>query len=193
MKLTPLRYVAIAGVVVVALLAVTRPWVVRPLDAQGKAIVGPAQFDPEAYTRKLWDGSLASRSDGAVAISQATAAAKFLKGEGVVMAIDTKSRVGVASVDIDPQDGKADVLLQIGPVIAGSALRDAFGLNFDDFDTQVDYANVSGSLNKRALKAIPLLSDPQALRGKRISFVGAGQTAPDGQVRVVPVRLALLP
>ena len=103
------------------------------------------------------------------------------------------SRVGFALVDVDPQDGKAEVTLALGPVIVGSDLRDALGLAFADFDTQVDYANVGSDLNRRALAASPLLAEPQALEGKRIAFVGAGAKTAKGDVRVTPVRVTLLP
>lgn len=193
MKLSPSRLGLVAALVVVGLMAATRPWVVRPLDADGKAIVGPAKFDAEADAGTLWATRVAAGAADAVDVAKAGPAPAFLKGEGRVTAVDTSSRVGVASVDIDPRDGKADVALQVGPVIQGGMLRDALGLTFADFDTQVDYTNIGASLNKRAIREIPLLADPRALQGRRIRFVGVGAVAPDGRVRIVPVQVTLLP
>jgi len=179
--------------VAVLLLAATRPWVVKPLDAEGHAIVGPVAFDAEAFARKAWTEQLPAKADAAAELSAAGPVAKLLKGQGIVTSVDTKSRVGIALVDVDPQDGKADVALQVGPVVTGAPVRDALGLQFADFDTQVDYANVGKSLNRQAMAATPVLADPKALEGKHIAFVGAGSTTPQGQVRMVPVRLTVLP
>lgn len=193
MKLSAGRLAVIAAVVVVAGVAATRPWVVRPLDADGKAIVGPAKSDAKADADKLWATEVAAGIAAAQDVAKAGPTASFLKGEGIVTTADTSSRIGVALVDLDPQDGKADVALQVGPVIPGGALRDALGLTFADFDTQVDYANIGASLNRKAIAQNPLLADPQALKGKRVRFVGAGAAGPDGQVKIVPVQVALLP
>lgn len=183
----------LALLVIAVLLAIFRPWVVAPLDGEGKPSLGPQRFDAEAFAARVWDERLPSHIAAAVSLAQASSAPAFLKGEGVVVSVDTSSRVGVAMVDIDPQDGEADVTLSLGPVVTGSALRDALGLAFADFDTQVQYANVSANLNRRAIAASPLLAAPQALEGKRVSFVGAGTTSAGGGVRLTPVRLAVLP
>ena len=50
-----------------------------------------------------------------------------VKGEGRVLSADTRSRVGVLFVDVAPFDRRADVSIQIGPVLRGTALRDATG------------------------------------------------------------------
>lgn len=182
-----------ALVILLALLAATRPWVVKPLDSTGRAIVGPVAFDPESFVAKVWSEQLPAKLSAAEPVEQAGDAAIFLKGEGVVMAVDTSSRVGVAQVDLDPQDGRADVDLQLGPVVTGSALRDALALRFADFDTQVDYANVGAALNRKALAGVPLLGEPSALKGRKITFAGAGAKAPTGRVRLLPVQVALTP
>jgi len=193
LALTPARWGALIAVLAVVLLVVFRPWVTTPLDADGKAIVGPQAFDAATFVGKVWSDQLPAKLDAAVPVAQAGSTAAFVKGEGLVMKVDTTSRVGFALVDVDLPDGKADVTLALGPVIVGSDLRDALGLAFADFDTQVDYANVGADLNRRALAASPLLAEPQALEGKRITFIGAGAKTGKGDVRVTPVRLTLLP
>lgn len=192
-RLTPARWGGLIAVLAVVLLALFRPWVTTPLDDQGKAIVGPQAFDAATFVGKAWSEQLPGKLDAAAPVGQAASTPAFLKGEGLVMKVDTTSRVGFALVDLDPPDGEADVALALGPVITGSDLRDALGLAFADFDTQVDYANVGSDLNRRALAGLPLLSDPSALEGKRIAFVGAGARTAGGEVRITPVRLTLLP
>ena len=193
MTMTRLRWTIVGIGAALALILVTRPWVVRPLDAEGRAAVGPVQFDPDTAVAEAWAARLPQRVAAATDARQAGPSAAFLKGEGQVIRVDTSSRVGVALVDLDPQDGEPDVALQVGPVITGTALRDALGLGFGDFETQIDFANVGNALNRKALQELPLLSDPQALEGRRVSFVGAGAATTHGPVRIVPVRLTLLP
>ena len=193
MKLTPARWSLIAAGAALALIAATRPWVVRPLDEQGRAATGPVSFDPETVVAKAWADELPKRAAAAMDAAQAGPSATFLKGQGLVTKVETSSRVGLALVDLDPQDGAPDVALQVGPVITGTALRDALGLGFGDFETQIEFANVGAALNKRAVGSVPLLANPGALQGRRVAFVGAGAAAAQGPVRVVPVRLELLP
>lgn len=174
----------------VGAVAVLRPWTVRPLDETGAAVVGPPRFDGAAYVETTWRERAPAQLAAARPVAEATTTAQFLRGEGVVVDVDTTSRVGVARVDLAPGDGQADVVLQIGPVIPGTALRDALKIGFSEFNTQVDYADVGARLNARVLAAMP---DVSALEGKKVTFVGAGATGPDGLVRVTPVQLDAAP
>jgi predicted lipoprotein len=50
--------------------------------------------------------------------------------------------------------GKSLVALQVGPVMRGTALRDAVGfIQFDQFANQLQFADVANQLNERALAA----------------------------------------
>ena len=51
--------------------------------------------------------------------------------------------------------------LQIGPVVRGTALRDATGhVSFNQFTNQLEYADVSKEMNSRAIKAAVGSVDP---------------------------------
>ena len=166
----------------------------RPLDETGGAGSPTERFDAERYVQSIWapkvlQGGVAGARD----VDLAASAPAFFKGSGKVMKVDTASRAGVALVDLAPGDGKADVALQVGPVTRGTALRDALGLGFSDFDSQIDYANVAGKLNERAVAGLASLKEPAALEGKTVSFAGAGAVNVDGLLDLLPVTLEIAP
>ena len=75
----------------------------------------------------------------------------MVKGTGKVTEIKSESQAGTAIVEIPGLNEK--IALQIGPVVRGTALRDATGLvSFNQFTNQLDYADVSKEMNSRALK-----------------------------------------
>src|SRR3984957_11603553 len=83
----------------------------------------------------------------------------MVKGTGKVTEIHGESRAGTASIEIPGLNEK--VALQIGPVVRGTALRDATGVvSFNQFSNQLDYADVSKEMNSRALKTAFRNVDP---------------------------------
>ena len=190
------------------LLSACSPWTVVPLSDSASA---PA--DPKALVDRLWDSRIVPAVlDAAVdvrAVLDAAASnperarAQFgpphgfllLKGRGRVLAVDAASLSHPASLDVPPFDGRADVTLQLGPVIFGSALRDATGIiRFSDFVNQLQFADASNALNERAARAAHAAGDPASLRGKLVEFAGACAWNPGtspGQ-SIVPVRLTII-
>jgi len=86
------------------------------------------------------------------------------------------------------------IALQVGPVVRGTALRDATGAApFDQFSNQLDYADVSKELNTRAVKAALAGIDLAGLPGKTITFFGAITFDPRSKapVLVTPVKIVL--
>jgi predicted lipoprotein len=119
----------------------------------------------------------------------------IVKGEGRVIEVDHRSRVGFLAVDIAPFDGKADLTIQIGPILRGVALRDATGIvQFTDFVNQIQFADVGNELNGRVLKSVLTSSDIAAWKGRSVDFEGTAvlADAPGPPIRdLVPVRLAV--
>lgn len=112
-----------------------------------------------------------------------------LRGKGQVVAEDRKSRAGKVMVDVTG-DGAADLTLQIGPVVKGSALRDiAPFYAFTDFRDQIEFAALGRALNDRAVAGLTL---PETLVGREVSFLGAFavQKASD-PVLVVPLEVVV--
>src|SRR3546814_15490157 len=55
------------------------------------------------------------------------------------------------TIDTDG-DGSVDAIVQLGPVVRGTALRDALGTRtFNDFDSQIDYARYARLINDQAV------------------------------------------
>ena len=74
----------------------------------------------------------------------------MVKGTGKVIEIHTDSQAGTAILEIPGLDEK--VALQIGPVVRGTALRDATGIvSFNQFTNQLDFADVSKEMNSQGI------------------------------------------
>ena len=121
--------------------------------------------------------------------------ALIIQGEGVVTSVSTESRAGTAEIDLLPTDGEVEVIIQIGPVYRGSAVRDAITfLTYGDFTNQMEWASVGQALNERAGALIFDDLERSELAGKTISFAGAfsfyqGDTLDDETPVVMPVLL----
>jgi predicted lipoprotein len=194
------------------------PWTVRPIGAEKDAASSSTVTDtPAAYVDSIWAGKLlpAMRRSAvdarvlldALAASPSDAQARYgrreangpwhfvVKGEGVVTAVDTRSRVGVALVDIAPFDKRPDLSIQIGPVLRGTSLRDATGIvRFTDFVNQLQFADAGNELNNRVLKTVLAPLDREKLKARKVYFTGAVsvQEKTDPPLRdLVPVTLAV--
>jgi predicted lipoprotein len=114
-----------------------------------------------------------------------------VKGSGRIVSVNTASRASTVDVDLDPADGSADVLIQIGPVIKDSAIRDSLEfISFTDFTNQLEFARLSNALNKMVNKTVTGKLDRDNLLGKGISFNGAFTQLQDSDlIRITPVSL----
>lgn len=82
------------------------------------------------------------------------------------------------------------VMLQTGPAIIGTDLRDATGLiSFGQFRNQIEYQNAGAALNN-AMKAEVLAKiHPDTLAGKTVSVVGVFQLTDPASWTVIPVKV----
>ena len=185
----------------IAVLAILRPWTVRPLET-----APAAAFDPEAYATKAWPRLVeeASRTAVDVAAARQTAArpvetgaparkSVFVRTTGAVTAIDRRSRVGVARLRTgDGPEGEVGV--QVGPVIRGTALRDATSfIQFNDFANQFEFAAVSNALHERVLRDVVGPVDLDALVGRQVTVIGATTMQTGGAagaaLDIIPIQL----
>lgn len=190
------RATVLWAVATIGVLAVVRPWTVRPLQLQK-----PAAFEPAAYAGSLWPRVLDEATRHAVDVASmpappaaASVKARFVKGSGVVTTIDRSSRVGLLRVQLSGA-ATPGVAIQIGPVIRGTTLRDALSfVQFSDFTNQSDYAAAANALNEHVLREVVGVSNVDALQGRTIDFVGAASrtTAPEGPLEIVPVTITVL-
>lgn len=85
--------------------------------------------------------------------------------------------------------------VQIGPVVRGTALRDATTfIRFNDFANQFEFAAVSNALHARVLHDIVNPLDLDALPGRQVQVLGAttlqaGASA-NAVLEIVPIRLS---
>jgi predicted lipoprotein len=180
-------------VVPIAVLAVLRPWTVRPIEGPK-----PAAFDPATFTSAAWPRLVREATEKATdvselaALSAAPPAPRFVKGTGIVEALDRRSRVGVMRIRLTGSMSK-EVAVQIGPVIRGTGLRDASSfIHFSDFINQFDYAAAANALNDHALRTVIGSLPIDTWQGRTVAFYGAiGKSAAreDGAIEVVPLRL----
>ena len=189
---------SLSVVVVATVLAFCQPWTIRPIGgtgadaASGGGHASGGAFEASTYVTSVWDARvLPTAARDAIDLRQAlnqtprdaTRRAVLVKGAGIVTSVDERSRIGLAYVDLVPTDGQPDVALQIGPVLRGTAVRDALGfIRFTDFANQIDFARVASELNARVLASvIAPLGKASSLTGKSVAFTGA--TTLGGQER----------
>jgi predicted lipoprotein len=193
------------------------PWTVRPIENATDSVTGPPVGAPTAYVDSIWETKLipailtgavdARILLDAIAASPEEATARYgrreqggpayfiVKGRGIVVSVDTRSRSGLALLDVAPFDQRPDLSIQIGPVLRGTSLRDATGVvRFSDFVNQLQFADVGNELNDRVLKTVLAPLDKAALRGRMITFAGAlaAENKTDPPLReLLPVKLVV--
>jgi predicted lipoprotein len=106
-----------------------------------------------------------------------------------VVDVDTGSRSGTATVALDGE-ARATVVIQVGPVITGTAIRDALpALGFDRFVNQIQHADVGNELNARVEREVLQPLDRASLRGRRLRFAGMASFEDGRPPTLTPVRL----
>jgi predicted lipoprotein len=168
-------------------------------------------FNAKSYVEGLWNETLlpyarekatdiadlisAIKADEAGAsvkygIRQVAEGAPFnfvTRGEAVVLAVQTASRAGTATLDFDG-DGVSDAVLQIGPVFKGTSIRDALPfVSFDDFVNQLDYAALSNELNVKVRDHVYEGFDPATAVGRTIVFHGFFTFERGSPILITPV------
>jgi predicted lipoprotein len=113
------------------------------------------------------------------------------KGSGVIAEVNTASRASTVSVDLAPPDGAVELVIQIGPVIKDTGIRDALEfISFTDFTNQLEFARLSNAFNKKVNAAVLSGLDRENLKGRHVSFHGVFTQLQDSDlVRITPVEL----
>src|SRR5699024_2031206 len=74
-------------------------------------------------------------------------------GIGKILNINNKSQRGLIAVDIKPFDDKKDFVMQVGPVIKGTAIRDTLDtVDFNDFENQIQWSNLAEAYNSKSFE-----------------------------------------
>ena len=138
-------------------------------EAQG------SQFNASRYVDEMWDSrilpALAEKSVSTAELEDAlttgldrageklarragegSAWTFVIEGDAVVNAVDATSRKGTVDLTLEGLSPGRVARLQIGPVVSGTAIRDALPfVNFNDFTDQLAFASVGSALTQRSL------------------------------------------
>jgi predicted lipoprotein len=116
-----------------------------------------------------------------------------VKGTGKIIKAKTTSKAATMDIDLAPGDGKKDAIIQIGPVIKGTAIRDTLDfITFGMFTNQIEFAQLSNALNKKAYDTVLSQFDRNTIIGKTIYFEGAFTQVPySNKILITPVKLEI--
>lgn len=114
-----------------------------------------------------------------------------VRATATVLAENRASKAATADLDIDG-DGKKDALLQLGPVVKGTALRDTAGIyDFSSFRDQIVFARLGRALNDHVVGKLPAAG---SLAGKKIRLTGAvALRSASDPLLVTPAEVEVLP
>ncbi len=179
--------------------------IIKTPTAEEAAEAASGGFNPDRQVAEIWDqkvipflekragpfqevSSLAASDLDAAAVKyghkekDGTAPWTFAaKVSGTIVKAETKSRAAYLDTDVDG-DGKADVRIQIGPVIKGTAIRDSLDfVNFNEFKNQIQWAEFGKAFNIH-VNGLTLEKLPRdELEGKKVQALGAYPLPSTGQ------------
>jgi predicted lipoprotein len=189
-------------------------YTIRPINAASSSSQSnqfDQQFDPTTFANSIWASkvvptvmhksvdirivltALGKNSDAAqkqYAVESSDGFYNFMvKGQGKVLAVNTSSRNGTLRVQLPGYNGSSTILLQVGPVMLGTSLRDSVGfINFNQFTNQVQYQQVADALNAHASQSLQG-TNFASLQGKMITFYGAFTFTDLQQIMITPVKI----
>ena len=170
-------------------------------------------FDPKLYVEKIWNSKIIPtiHKDGEDIVfildslfeskevteekygnRSGTGSYSFMvKGNGIVEALNSESRVGTLSVKLE-KTYDAEIFITIGPVIKKDSVRDAVKfIQFNDFVNQLDFADVSRIIKTRVLNEIIGPLNLKGIVGKKIIFEGAITFNRKDKIYITPTFLDL--
>jgi predicted lipoprotein len=177
-----------------------------------------AQFDPDKKVASIWESQVVPYFEkkagpflqvrDLAAKSADEAGAKFgyrakadgapwtlmVRIDGVIVGANTESRAATISVDASGE-GKTDAVVQIGPAMRGTAIRDALDfVSFNDFTNQIDFAQFGKAFNTHVDHETLAKLPREGLVGRKVSILGAYPfvSATDTPL-VTPVEITLGP
>jgi predicted lipoprotein len=189
-----------------------------PALANAGAPNGAGVFDPDKMVASIWltevvpyfekkagplveVRDLAAKSPneagarfGYRAKSEDTPWTLMVKFDGVIIAADTESRASTMSVDASGQ-GKVDAIVQIGPAMRGTAIRDALDfVSFNDFTNQIDFARYGKAFNSYVDHATLEKLPRESLAGRKVTVLGAYPVVSASETPLVaPVEISVGP
>ncbi|OBZ94877.1 hypothetical protein ADU59_13775 [Pararhizobium polonicum] len=199
------NFATAAAISLAIVLALPGCKIIKTPTAEEAAEAASGGFNPNRQVADIWDAKvipfLEKRAGtfqevSALAASDLNAAAaKYghkekegsapwtfaAKVSGTIIKAETTSRAAYLDTDVDG-DGKADVRIQIGPVIRGTAIRDSLDfVNFNEFKNQIQWAEFGKAFNVH-VNGLTLEKLPRdGLEGKKVEALGAYPLPSAGQ------------
>lgn len=179
----------------------------KVLTAEQTKEAASEEFSPKTYAESKFASIIApaiiDRASDLVPMSQAiskdkdAAAKEFGMVSGSSAPVYSAAFTGVAGevssdgllpVVVSGVSGEIKVLIQMGPAINGTAIRDATGLvNFPEFTNQIEYQNVGAELNNQVKEHILATIAASDLNGKTVNVTGSFQPINPKAFIVTPV------
>jgi len=192
--------------------------VATPKKPAGGDEANSGGFDPDAMVDAIWDSKVipylsakagplpevvalarlnsdeAGRKYGYRAKEGSEPWTYVVKIDGRIVSAETASRAGTISIDTKG-DAKVAAVVQIGPAMRGTTLRDALDfVSFNDFKNQIDYAQFGKAFNQHVVRTILSKLPRDALIGRNVTALGAFTLeASDQPPLVTPAQLTLGP
>lgn len=179
--------------------------IIKTPTAEEAAEAASGGFNPGRQVAEIWDSKVipflekrAGPFQEVAALSKSdldAAAAKYghkekegsapwtfaAKVSGTIIKAETASRAAYLDTDVDG-DGVADVRIQIGPVIRGTAIRDSLDfVNFNEFKNQIQWAEFGKAFNVHVNGLILEKLPREGLVGKKVEALGAYPLPSTGQ------------
>lgn len=110
-----------------------------------------------------------------------------VKGKVTVQEVVSDKKAGYMLVHLEGYDGPVVIKIQIGSIFKGSSIRDSLDfIKFEDYKNQVDYAQISQSINDYIQKEMLDKIDLNSLAGKEIEFIGCFTVASQDEILIMP-------
>lgn len=115
-----------------------------------------------------------------------------VKGTATVKSVNTEKKAGYMEIELKDYTGSEKIMLQVGSVYKGSAVRDSLDfIKFEDYTNQVDFAAISQSIHDVVQKNVIEKADITTITGKEIDFTGCFTVNGNTEILITPVELTV--
>ncbi len=115
-----------------------------------------------------------------------------VKGTGKVTMVDQKKIAGYMQIALNGYSGKAKIELQVGTVYRGTSVRDSLSfIKYEDYKNQVQWAEISQSINKVIQKKVIDPMNVSSLTGKTVEFVGCLPSDDNDELVITPAKMSV--